>query len=279
MISGTRFRLNLEIGRQARLAQDIARGQAEIATGKRILAPSDDPAGAARVAEIGRAEADEATWLRNVEAGAALASRADVILSSVASGVDRAKELMLAAASGTMSAENRAIIASELRGIAEEMASLRDTRDPRGEPLFRANGALEIPVSAGVRVAPVASRQSIFDAPVDILSAISAAAEAAVTAEPAARQANTRAALDALDGAAGHIAGARAEQGLRASRLDNIMDRLAESAIQLDEQRSWIESTDITEVVARIQSKQLNLQAAQAIFARINQRSLFDLFR
>ena len=49
MISGTRYRLTVEINRQAELARDIARSQAEVSTSKRILAPSDDPTGAARV--------------------------------------------------------------------------------------------------------------------------------------------------------------------------------------------------------------------------------------
>ena len=279
MISGTRFRLNLEIGRQSQLAQEIVRAQTEIATGKRILAPSDDPVGAARVAELGRAEADEATWLRNIETAAALAARADTALSSVANGVDRAKELMLAAASATLSADNRAVIAAELRGIAEEIASLRLTLDPRGEPLFRTNGELEIPVAAGVRIAPVASRAVIFDGPVDILASIVGAAAAAEEADPAARSAATKASLDTLDAAARQLATARADQGVRADRLDKLRDRLAASGLQLEEQRSAIEGTDITEAVARLQSKQLNLQAAQAIFARINQRSLFDLIR
>lgn len=279
MISGTRFRLNLEIGRQARLAQEIARGQTEIATGKRILAPSDDPIGAARVAEIGRAQGDEATWLRNVETAAALAARADTALEAVAGGVDRAKELMLAAASGTLSAENRAVIALELRGIGEEIAALRATLDPRGEPLFRTNGPLEIPVSPGVRIAPVAPRAAIFDSPEDIVAAIAAAAAAAVEPAAAVRTGAIRAALDRLDGSARQIAGARADQGIRADRLDKIRDRLAESSLQLEDQKSAIEGTDITAAVARIQSRQLNLDAARAIFARVNQNSLFDLLR
>ena len=68
MISGTRFRLDLEITRQSRLAKEIARAQTEIATGKRNLAPSDDAAGFARVSELERAEGQEETWLRNIDA-------------------------------------------------------------------------------------------------------------------------------------------------------------------------------------------------------------------
>ena len=132
MISGTRYRLTVEINRQAELARDIARSQAEVSTGKRILAPSDDPTGAARVAEIGRSQADEVAWSRNLDTAATLASRADTTLESVATAMDRAKELMLAAASGTLSADNRATIAAELNGIAVDIASLIDARDARG---------------------------------------------------------------------------------------------------------------------------------------------------
>jgi flagellar hook-associated protein 3 FlgL len=279
MISGTRFRLDLEVTRQSRLAQEIARGQTEIATGKRILAPSDDPIGAARVAEISRAEADEATWLRNIDTAASMASRSDTILRSVTGSLDRAKELMLAAATGTMSPADRSVIAGELRGIAEELSSLRETRDPRGEPLFRTNGPLEIPVSSGVRIAPVPGRAEIFDSPVDLVASIQAAAAAAVEPDAATRTTAIRASLTSLDSAAAQVAKARADQGVRADRLDKLRDRLEETNIQLQEQRTAIEGADITEVIARIESKTLNLKAAQAIFARVNQTSLFDLIR
>jgi flagellar hook-associated protein 3 FlgL len=275
----TRFRLDQEISRQARLASDIARGQTEIATGKRILAPSDDPIGSARAAEIGRTQADEATWLRNVETAAALASRADTVLAAVASNVDRARELMISAANGTLSADNRQVIALELRSIGQELASLRVSLDPRGEPLFRTGLPLEVPVSTGLRIAPVATREAIFDAPVDLVEAINAAADAAVEVDDATRRAQATASLTTLANAVGQVASARADQGVRAERLDNVRERLKTSELQLEEQRAGIEGADITAVIARLQAKDLSLKAAQAIFARVNQQSLFDLLR
>lgn len=279
MISGTRFQLNLQIARQSSLAEEIARGQSEISASKRILAPSDDPIGAARVAEIGRTQADETVWTRNVQTASALASRADTALSGVATAMDRAKELMLTAATGTSSADNRVTIATELRSIADELAAARATLDARGEPLFRTNGALEIPVGPGERVAPVATRDSIFDSPVDLVATIRAAADAAVQTDPTVRGPAITASLAVIDQGVQQVANARADQGIRADRLDKIADRLEASGLQLKEQRSGLEDVDVTAVVAQIQSKQLNLQAAQAIFARVNQTSLFDLIK
>ena len=277
MITGTRYRLTLEINRQTRNAEAIARGQAEIATGKRILAPSDDPIGAARVEEIGRAQANEATWKRNIDTASALAARSDTVLSSVALGLERANELMVAASNGTLSDANRATIAGELREIAAELAQLRDSKDPRGEPLFRTNGALEVPVNEGVRIAPVADRASIFDAPIDIVASINAAVTAITEPDTATRKTLSQAALTTIGQGVIQIANARADQGVRANRLDAIREQLENSGIQLEEQRAAIEATNIPEVIARLQARQVSLEASQAIFARLNKSSLFDI--
>jgi flagellar hook-associated protein 3 FlgL len=279
MISGTRFRLNLEVSRQARLAQDIAKAQAQIATGKRILTPSDDPTGSAQVAQIATTQADQAVWTRNVQAASVLAANADSALTSLATAIDRAKELMLTAATGTSSADNRSIIAAELRDLSAEITALRSSLDPRGEPLFRATSALEIPVGPNIRIAPVATRDAIFDGPVDLIAALDTAAAAAEEPDPALRSAACAASLSQIDGAARQVANVRADQGLRAARLDKVLDQLAESGIQLEEQKAGIEGTDVPATVAKLQSKQLSLEAAQGIFARINRSSLFDLLR
>src|SRR3546814_11792275 len=92
----------------------------EIATQKRIPNPSDDPIGAARVAEIDRTQANEEAWRRNVETAAALASRADTTLASVAAVMVRAQELMVAASSDTMSDQNRATTPAALAGRTGE---------------------------------------------------------------------------------------------------------------------------------------------------------------
>jgi len=60
MISSTRYRAIAEINRQTDLAQQIAKLQESVSSGKRISKPSDDPDAAQRIAEIRTA------WLTNV---------------------------------------------------------------------------------------------------------------------------------------------------------------------------------------------------------------------
>jgi flagellar hook-associated protein 3 FlgL len=283
MITGTRYRLTLEINRQAQLAGDIERAMTEISTGKRIQAASDDPVGAARVSDIARVQADIATWKRNLESAAGLSVRADDAIGATVSAVTRAKELMLSAANGTMSATNRATIALELRALAEEIAAIEITRDQRGELLFPPTEALEIPVSDGVSIKAVGTHASVFEAdtaggPKDIVAIISDAADA-IEEPDATRQASVELSLAELDAAVAGITKAQGEQGTRGNRIDSLLERLAEFSLQAEEERSSLESADIMEVVARLQARQLTLQAAQAAFARINSSTLFDLLR
>lgn len=285
MISGTRYRLTAEINRQAQLGREIARAQVEIATGKRILAPSDDPTGAAQVSALARAQAQEAAWIRNLDLAGSLSDRADNTLTAVAANVDRASELMVAAANQTLSAENRATIALELRSIAVDIGALADSRDPRGNALFSTGPALEIPVSAGGNLAPVASRAEVFGnivtsgGPLDLVTIINNAATAIVEPDPTLRRAAIDASLGAVANAVDHVAGQRAQQGVRGNRIDRLREQLGESAIGIEEQKGAIEGVDLSEAIARLKSKQLSLEAAQAVLARVGQSSLFDLLR
>lgn len=285
MITGTRYRLTAEINRQAALAREIARAQVEISTEKKILAPSDDPVAAARIAEIARQQASETAWSQNLKVAATLASRADTALDSVEAIMGRAQELILEAASDTLSEENRATIAAELRGIAEDLAALVETRDSRGALLFSDANALKIPVGSAVEVAPVASRADVFEnidtpsGPLDLVTIITNAANAVTEADPALRRTAIAESIEAVNAGTHHMIAAHGEQGVRASRIDDLSERLAESGLLLKEQRIGLESADIAEVIARLQAKELSLKAAQAVFARVNQNTLFDILR
>lgn len=283
MINGTRHRLNAEIARQTMLAREIARAQTDISSGKRLQTASDDPAASARVADIRRTQANEAVWASNVEAGSALATRADSTLSGVATALDRAKELMLAASSGTYSASNRVAIAVELRGIAVDIDAASRLTDSRGQALFPDGPALSIPIGPGLFVSPSAARTEIFGdiataaGPKDMISIINGAADAIELEDEQARKAAGTAALDEIDAASERMAIARGDQGVRAGRLDNARERFAASGLVLDEERGRLEGTDISKTVARLQAKLLTLEASQTTFARVNRQTLFDL--
>ena len=285
MISGTRYRLDQEVSRQLALSRDIAKAQTQLSTTKRIQSPSEDPVAAARISSIGRAQANDAVWKSNLDLAASLADRADTALKAAGTAFDRVTELMTQGATGTLSDQDRATIALELRSIASELTSLKDSKDSRGNALFMSGYSLRIPVQTGVQVIAVGTREDVFEGaptaggPKDLAQIVADAATALETADPTARKAAIAVSVDEVGVAVSHVASQRGEQGALANRVDQLLERKADTGLQMKEERSGLEDTDIQAVVARLSSQQLSLQAAQAVFARVNENTLFDILR
>lgn len=283
MISGTRYRLDRQVNLQKKLGEDIARASIDISTRKRIQGPSDDPAAAARIADIQRGQMNKAAWTLNASTALSLSDRVENSLDTLATQLDRAKTLMLSASNATLSAGDREAIAIELEGIATDLDALSHEQDSRGQKLFATGAALAYPVGATVSVAAGSSRTGIFDGiataggPKD-LSAIFADAAAAIrVTDPVDRDTATTTSIAEIDAASGAIADAHAEQGVRAARLTAIRDRLADSDLIDTEERSGLEDTDIELTVIKMKAKLTALEAAQAVLAKASKTSLFDL--
>lgn len=285
MISGTRYRLDQEVNRQLSLSRDIAKAQTQLSTQKRIQSPSEDPVAAARISSIGRAQANDAVWKSNLGLAASLADRADTALKSVGTAFDRVTELMTQGATGTLSDQDRATIALELRSIADELTSLKDSKDSRGNALFMSGYSLRIPVQSGVQVIAVGTREEVFESaataagPKDLARIVSDAADALQITNPTAREAAVATSVDEVAAAVTHVSAQRGEQGALANRVDQLLEQKADAGLQLAEERSGLEDTDIQAVIARLGAQQLSLQAAQAVFAKVNQSTLFDILR
>lgn len=283
MISNTRYSLQAEINRQQRLAAEIARAQSDISNETRLQRASDDPIASARVADIRRAQANEAVWVRNVNSASALATRADSTLTSVANALDRAREIVTLARTGSYNENDRKTFAIELRAMADEIAELAQTKDSRGQPLFPDGDALAVPIGPGLFVAPSVSKDGVFtnlqtsSGPKDLAQILYDAADSIELTDSVQREAESATALDDIVAAVDSTALARGDQGVRAARLDNARERFASSGLVLAEERSNLEDTDVATTVAKLQAKQLSLEAAQAVFARINRQTLFDL--
>ncbi len=273
-INATGNRMTSEIARQSRLAQDIERSQISISTRKRIQTASDDPVAAARVATLAQSQSDNTTWSGNLALGASLAAQADTALAALSDNMVRARELVIAGASNTATAADRATYAKELRAIAADVAELRATRTSLDQPLFATGAATQFRVDRGVLLAPVDSAANVFERGGIPLTQDLTDAAAALEGGNAATIGTT---LDQISTGIGHVADAAGDQGVRAARIDRLIDRNALSDIDVAAERSKLEDTDLTTAIALLNAQLLTRDAAQAAFARINRRSLFDI--
>lgn len=274
MINATGNRMTREIARQSRLSQDIAQTQIQVSTGKRLQRASDDPIASARVAALRTTQANVVVWGGNINVARTLTAQADGVLKSASDLLGRAKVLALSASNGTLAAADRAAISLELSAIADELDLLGATDSNLGEPLFATESARLMRFDSDALFAPVPARAALFD-----IGGQSAAQHVrdAASAIGAGNSTTIATSLTALDGAINQMATAQAQIGINASRLERLAEVHAERGITIAAERSSLEDTDLTAAIAKLNAQTITLEAAQAAFARINRRTLFDI--
>ena len=268
-----------EMRRQQKLSQSIVDGQTAISTGITLNKPSDDALAWVQVSDIGRAQAQQAAWQANVSYGTTRAATAESNLSEINNLLTRAQELVTSARNGSLNDTSRAAIVEELGTIRTTIDEMLNQKDYQGTPVFDEGQSTLVPVSRGLNLAVVGTRQEVSEG-IDVDGAAMSIDEilaASLTAIEGGVDADIADALSGVKAAQSHITIEQARQGVRSDRLEVIGTRLTDIDIDLTERRANLESTDLQEVISRVQSQLLQLEAAQSAYARINQQTLFDL--
>jgi len=279
-----------------RLTANADRIQTQIATTKKLLAPSDDPGAYLRLQGISRQSADDGTYAANIGMAQGLLAQTDTTLESVEAQLTRALELATQAANGTMSDANRAAVGKELESIRDTLFALANTKDVRGQPLFggatgdvayvrAADGSIgfaggtgepsAIPIGEGVGIqgtvtgarAFASGGSDMFAVLSDFAAALSAGGDVKAAAD---------AALGGIKGSLESVTLARASAGARAARLELDTERLTAAGEAREDVRSALEDTDVTTAVTELQKTLTILQATQATFTKLSSLSLFD---
>lgn len=116
--------------------EGLLRTQAEIASGKRIQTPSDDPSGAVKVLDIEEKIATAEQHLRNALVGRTELSLEENAMIGAQNVLQRIRELMIQANNDTQSESSRQSIAIEVRTQRDELLALANTRNASGDYLF-----------------------------------------------------------------------------------------------------------------------------------------------
>lgn len=276
----SQYSLSAEISRQQALEAQISQLQTDISSGIKVHVASDDPQAAARIAQIGRQQANEATYASNVKQALATSGLVDSNLESVQTALVQAKTAMLQGSNGAANASDRQALITQLQGIQKSLQTLANQTDSSGNPLYVQNGQPPlVPIGNGNNVAAADSYTNVFGS-VTLKSGsttdINTILSNAISALQSGNATQMSTSLDDLDSAASHITDAQADIGVRENQLNAASDALANSATNLKDERSGLEDTDATEAYATMSSKMTVLNAAQAVLTTIGKNSLFD---
>lgn len=110
--------------------------QQQLASGRRILTPSDDPVAAARALEVTQASDVAAQFKQNQNYASSALGLEEVQLGSAGDVLARVRELAVQAGNTSLAASDRKAIAAELRARFEEMLGIANVTDGTGNHIF-----------------------------------------------------------------------------------------------------------------------------------------------
>lgn len=139
------FLRGVSLMQQLQVALD--RTQQQIATGRRLLTPSDDPIASGRALELKESLARITQFDRNSTIARNRLSHEEASLKDVNNVLQRVRELAIQANNGSQSNESRSQIAVEMRRHLDALTQLANQRDGSGRYLFAGNMDATEPVA------------------------------------------------------------------------------------------------------------------------------------
>ncbi|MCP1315120.1 MULTISPECIES: flagellar hook-associated protein FlgL [unclassified Halomonas] len=119
-----------------RQQSDFLRVSQQIASGRRVVNPSDDPQAAARAVGVDQSMAINEQYTNSRVSARNSLAQTESVLNSVSDAVTRAKTLLIQASSDTLSDADRQSISSELKGVYETLIGQANATDGNGRYLF-----------------------------------------------------------------------------------------------------------------------------------------------
>jgi flagellar hook-associated protein 3 FlgL len=280
--------------------RELTQTELQVASGKRILRPSDDPSATVRILDLKEAEQRLAQYQRNADMAVARLDQEETALTGIENLLQRVRELAVQGANDTLNAGDRQAIAAEVRQHLDSFLQLANSRDANGEYLFAGFQSLTEPFShdgtggfsyagdTGQRTVKIGdSREVAVGDPGSIFMDLPATGggttnigavlyDLAVTLEAGSGAPD---ALSDIDTALGEIFNTRAKIGARMNAIDD--QKAANEAFDLavTDARSSLEDLDYAEAISRFNLQLTALQAAQQSFVRIQDLSLFNFLR
>jgi len=281
----------------------LSKSQAQIATGKQILNPSDAPDQAAMMARIKAALARQDNYGKALDTVQSRLDMESTTLTSASDVLVRIKELAVQVNNGTQGAVSRAAIATEMQGLREQLLSLANSRDTTGNyifagskvttPAFQADATGAVSYQGDqtrMNIAVGDQRQLPLNRPgtnafVRVVRTDSDGASSGIgffqsvddliTAVKGGDTSRMQRGLTEMDALHSGVVLAQADSGTSMKVVEQQGIMLDDAKITLKKALSNVEDLDMAAAITQMQKQMVSLEAAQASFAKISQLSLF----
>lgn len=267
--------------------------QDQLATGKKITKPSDDPVVAMKgmyyrsnlseVEQYKRNLSESYLWMENSEAG----------IEHVNEALQRVRELTIQGANGTLSESNKEAVAREIEQIKKDIVTVANTQ-VAGRYIFNGTNTTQPPVndygigapqanlntndymvevSRGVSLKTNINPENMFSQKLfDTLQGIQESLDGTSSADP-------NALLGDLDKQMDILSAERSELGARYNRLEMVESRISTQEVIATRILSDNEDAELERVIVDLTTQESVHRAALSVGARIIQPTLMDFLR
>jgi flagellar hook-associated protein 3 FlgL len=296
--TGFIFQRGLEgmLNKQAQMSET----QQQIASGKRIITPSDDPSAAARALDFSREIKTLEQYRENITLLKNRLEREESTLDGMTDIIFRLQELTVQGSTDSYSSVQREYIATEMRELLGGLVDLANSTDTNGEYLFsgyqgrvkpfESNGAsFSYEGDMGKRMIRISANRTIADGDTGfelfmdiptsaggVRSAFDTITQIAATLEAGQ---SPNALIDDLDLILDNFNEVRATVGARMNAIDE-QERMNDTTkLALETHRSELQDLDYAEAITRFNQEQVALSAAQQVFVKMQDMFLFNFLR
>ncbi|WP_435033252.1 lateral flagellar hook-associated protein LfgL [Aeromonas salmonicida] len=275
---------------------EYARLDRQISANKRILQPSDDPVGSVRLLGLKKEQVAMEQYQKNIANAKSQLSQGEQQLETMTNMLMRLRELTQTAATGSLSEDDRRVVASETAVLKDGLLDLANARNESGSSLFAGSqvnqiaivktpsgdyqyqgDALtrEVSIAKGVTVGLNQTADQLFIQNGDFFKQLDAMVEAMESGAPdAADQARNM--LDRSKTLQDDISQMVSSIGARINLLDQVDEGHVEKGVYSKEVSNQIESLDYASAVTQQAHVLMALQVQQQAFAKVNGLSLFN---
>ncbi|MEX2415530.1 MAG: flagellar hook-associated protein FlgL [Paenibacillaceae bacterium] len=270
--------------------------QNQLATGRRINKPSDDPVGISYSMRYRSELAANTQYHENVDSAISWLEHADTTADQVGNLFQRIRELAVKGANGTNPQIALNAIASEVEQLQNQLITLGNSQfngkyvfngqmtdiqpysevDPASDTAD--NGKIVFEIGVGVKIAVNVSGNTIFGSPTDADNTFKMMSDlhtALITGDFA----GIDTAIGQLDTRVNKFLEVRADIGAKVNRIQLSEERLKDININLQQMLSKTEDADMAELITKLKTDEAVYQASLSVGSRIIRPSLIDFLR
>lgn len=263
----------------------------QMASGKRVLKPSDDSIATLRLARLSREEASLTQYRDNIGALQSRLKTSEVTLDSIKDDLQATRDLLVWAADAGNTGDDLNAMSGSLKTLHDSLLFLANSKNAEGRYLFSGTASDQPTVDAAYAFQGNLQTQQVAVAdnmtvPANVtletmgsflqqLNALTGQLGApGVTAEGA--HANVTAMITALDQTLNAVSGKIGQLGGRQNILETLDNNHASVSLSNQQAALDIGQIDYGEAATRLNSYTLALQATQKAYAKVSALSLFD---